>query len=367
MGKFGQFFRKVPDPRAQNSSHDLLDVLFIAFLAMLCGAQDATEIALFARRKEEFLGQFLRLPHGVPSHDTFSRIFRMLDPLPFEQAFRRFMAAFARFHRMDLKGVVAIDGKSLRGAYERGQSATPMHMVSAFAAKARMVLASRRAPGRNEMDGALAMLQVLRLKGCIVTADALFCSRGFAALVLERGGHYALALKKNQGKLFASAVRRFARKGPRCIAQRVETSTHDRCEWRTATVIRDKTLGLAQNFPGIVALGRITFRRRRNGQPAQPPFTRYYLLSKYISASRLLTVARSHWAIENQQHWMLDVHFAEDANRARLDNAPEILAILRKLALNLLQAHPEKMSIKQKIKAAGWDDSFLLSLLRHMR
>jgi predicted transposase YbfD/YdcC len=367
MGKFRRFFGKVPDPRAENCSHDLLEVLFIAFLALLCGAQDATEIALFAFRKKDLLAGFLRLEHGTPSHDTFSRVFRMLDPVPFEQAFRQFMVAFARHHRIQLSGVIAIDGKSLRGAYERGRSAVPMHMVSAFATEARLVLASQRAPDRNEMDGALEMLQRLRLKGCIVTADALFCSRAFAALVLQRGGSYVLVLKKNQSKLFAAAERRFARAGIRSSAKKLEPSTHDRREWRRATVIGDKNLAAAYNFPGIVAIGRITFRRRKTGERAAAPFTRFYLLSKYLSARRLLRVTRSHWAIENQQHWILDVDFAEDANRARMENAPEILAILRKLALNLLQAHPAKMSIRQKIKAAGWDDSFLLSLVSHMR
>jgi predicted transposase YbfD/YdcC len=367
MGRFKSVFRKLRDPRAENAQHELLEILFIALAATLCGAQGASDMARFGLAKEGLLRRLLRLEHGIPSHDTFSRVFRVLDAQAFEREFRRFMAAFAKFHRLDLKGVVAIDGKSLRRAYDRGKSATPMHLVNAFAVQARMALASHKAPGRNELAGALEVLDMLCLKNSIVTADALFCSRPFATRVLKRGGHYVLALKKNQRKLFASVVRRFARSGTRSTAQKLEASTHDRREWRRATVIRDKTLAIAQDFPGLVALARVTSRRRLRGAPGEPPFTRYYLLSKYISATKLLQTVRSHWAIENQLHWMLDVALNEDADRARKDNAPENLAILRKLALNLLRTHPEQMSIRQKIKSAGWDDTFLLRLLSHMQ
>ena len=161
-------------------------------------------MAAFGRLKQGVLGRFLRLENGTPSHDTFSRVFRILEPDAFERVFRRFMAAFAKAHHIDLGGVVAVDGKSLRGAYERGRSATPMHLVNAFAVKARMVIASRRAPERNEIDAALEMLQMLRLKRRIITADALFCSRDFAATVLARGGNYVLALKKNQANLYTA-------------------------------------------------------------------------------------------------------------------------------------------------------------------
>jgi len=365
MGKFERAFKRLRDPRAENAQHELLDVLFIALAATLCGAQGASDMARFGHAKEALLRSVLRLEHGIPSHDTFSRVFRVLDPQAFEREFRRFTEAFAKANRLSLKGVVAIDGKSLRRAYERGKSATPMHLVNAFAAQARMALASRKAPNRNETAAALEVLSMLCLEGSIVTADALFCSRPFAARVLERGGNYVLALKGNQSKVFAAVVRRFARGGPNSTAQRQELSSHDRREWRRASVIRDKTL--AKDFPGVAALAQITSRRRVGGAKAEPLLTRYYLLSKYLSATRLLQVVRSHWAIENQLHWMLDVAFNEDGDRARKDNAPENLAILRKLALNILRAHPAKFSIRQKIKSAGWDDAFLLSLLSHMQ
>src|ERR1700728_5074239 len=236
MKEFKKAFRRLPDPRADNARHDLLEVLFIALAAMLCGAESCSDMADFGQSKEELLRLFLRLEHGIPSHDTFSRVFRLLDPQAFERAFGRFMVGFAKFNRLDLTGVIAIDGKALCGAYERGRRATPMHLVNVFAVDARMALASRKAPGRNEAGGALEVLGMLCLKHCIVTADALHCHRKFAAAVLGRGADYVLALKENQSKLFAAAARRFARGGTRSTAERLEPSTHDRREWRRGTL-----------------------------------------------------------------------------------------------------------------------------------
>jgi predicted transposase YbfD/YdcC len=367
MQKFRKIFRSLPDPRAANSLHDLLEILIIALAGMLCGAKSATDMALFGASKEPLLRQFLRLENGIPSHDTFSRVFRSLDPEAFDRLFRRFMAAFAKANGIKITGVLSVDGKALRGAYERGKSATPLQMVNVFAAEARMALASRKAPGRNEAEGALEVLRLLSLEGCIVTSDALHCNRPFATTVLNRGGHYVLALKQNQSKLFDAVQRRFARAGKRSVATTVEPATHDRHESRRATVIRDTRIGIANAFPGVVALGRITSRRRPHGGQAEKPFVRYYLLSKYIPAKRLLEVVRSHWGIENRLHWVLDVVFDEDRGRTRKDNGPENFAILRRFAFNILRAHPAKISMRQKIKRAGWDDAYLLDLLSHMR
>jgi hypothetical protein len=221
MSKFAKIFLSLPDPRAPNALHELLDILVIALAAMLCGAKCATDMELFGRAKEPLLRQFLRLQYGIPSHDTFSRIFRDLDPESFAQAFRQFTAAFAKANGIKLTGVVAVDGKAVRGAYERSKSNTPLQMVNVFAAEARMVLASRKAPGRNEAQGALEILQMLSLEGCVVTADALHCSRPFATKVLARGAQFVLALKQNQGKLFNAVEQRFARAGIRSIANSI--------------------------------------------------------------------------------------------------------------------------------------------------
>jgi predicted transposase YbfD/YdcC len=367
MGKFRKLFRQLPDPRAANARHDLLEVLFVALAAVLCGAESCSDMADFGQSKEGLLRLFLRLEHGIPSHDTFSRVFRLLKPQGFEFAFRQFMAAFAKANGLKLTGVVAIDGKALRGAYERGGRANPLQLVNVFAVDARMALAQHKAPGRNETAGALEVLDLLSLEGCIVTADALHCHRAFADAVIARGGDYVLAIKANRGPLFTAVAQQFTRSGKRSIAEQIDQSTHDRDETRRATIMRNTSFAAVHRFPGVAAVGRITSRRRLRDQRAGPPVIRYYLLSKYISPKELLHITRSHWAIENQLHWVLDVHFAEDRNRARKDNAPENLAILRRLALNILRAHPDPASIRRKIKRAGWDDAFLMETLSHMR
>jgi predicted transposase YbfD/YdcC len=367
MKAFKRVFQGLPDPRAGNVRHDLCEVLFIALAATLCGADSCSEMAEFGQSKEGFLRGFLRLEHGIPSHDTFSRVFRLLKPEAFEKAFRRFISAFAKTHKLTLTGVVAVDGKALRGAFKRGRRSTPLHMVNVWAVEARMSLAQCKAPGRNESAGALEVLAMLDLEDCIVTADALHCHRGFAAMVLDRGGDYVLALKNNQSKLFAAASRRFARSGVRSTAERIEFSTHDRREVRRATVVRGVGFGTEDGFPGVKALGRITSRRRSHDKPSEPPLVRYFLLSKYVSAKRLLAIVRSHWGIENKLHWVLDVIMNEDRNRARTDHAPENLATLRRLALNVLRTHPDDKSMRRKIKRAGWDDAFLMSIISHMR
>jgi predicted transposase YbfD/YdcC len=367
MRKFRRIFRRLVDPRAANAQHNLLELLVIALAATLCGAEGCSDMADFGEAKEGVLRTLLRLEHGIPSHDTFSRVFRLLDPQAFEAAFRRFMAAFAKANKLDLSGVVAIDGKALRGAFERGQRTTPLHLVNVWAAAARMVIAQHKAPGRNEVSGALQALRLLSLEGCIVTADALHCHRAMAKTILERGGDYVLAIKANRGPLFRVVTQQFARSGARRTATRRQGATHDRCETRRATIMRNTSLAAVHGFPGVAAVGRITSRRRQCGQRAEPPLVRHYLLSKYMSAARLLQITRSHWTIENQLHWVLDVHFDEDGTRARKDNAPENLAILRRLALNILRSLPHPTSIRRKIKRAGWDDTFLMAMLGHMR
>ena len=367
MQKFRKAFRRLPDPRADNARHDLLEVLFIALAATLCGAESCSDMEEFGQSKEELLRLVLRLEHGIPSHDTFSRVFRSLKPQAFERGFRRFMAAFAKANGIKLTGVVAVDGKALRGAYERGGKATPLHLVNVFAVDARMALAQQKASGRNETAGALEVLDLLSLEGCIVTADALHCTRAFAAAVRERGGDYVLAIKANRGRLLTAVTQQFARSGKRSTAEQIDPATHDRYETRRATIMRNTSLAGRYGFPGVAAVGRITSRRRLRGQRADAPVMRYYLLSKYASPKRLLQITRSHWGIENQLHWVLDVNFAEDRNRSRCDHAPENLAIMRRLALNILRTLPNQASLRRKIKRAGWDNAFLMAALSHMR
>lgn len=358
MEKFSELFGAVPDPRAANARHDLLEVLFVALTAVLCGAEDCTDMALFARSKLAFLRQVVRLEHGPPSHDTFSRVFRLVAPEPFEAAFTRFARAFAG----GLEGVVAIDGKALRGAYERGRKATPLHLVNVWAAEARLVIGQRLAPRRNEVLGVHEALALLRLDGCIVTADALHCRADTARAILDSGADYALAVKANQPTLLARAQAAFAAADPGEAAVDGPVSAHDRVERRTAVVVPAADI----DFPGLAAVARVETRRQAAGAEAQDN-VRWFLLSTPLPAERMLDVARTHWTIENQLHWVLDVAFAEDAARSRTDNAPQNLALLRKIALNLLRRHPDRGSIKGKLKRAAWDDDFLLSLLAQMR
>jgi len=358
METFSDCFSQLVDPRAGNRRHDLMDVVFVALAAVLCGAEDCTDMALFARSKLELLRQVVKLERGAPSHDTFSRVFRRLDPEPFEAAFAKFTRAFAGA----LEGVVAIDGKALRGAYERGRKSCPLHLVNVWAAEARLTIGQRLAPGRNEVLGAQQALALLRLEGCIVTADALHCRADTARIILDTGADYALAVKANQPTLLAQAKALTDAADPDLEAISGPAKAHDRMEARAALVVPAHGI----DFPGIAAVARVETYRKSNGVP-EPVIIRWFLLSTVLTAERMLEVARTHWTIENQLHWVLDVDLCEDAARSRMDNAPQNLALLRKLALNTLRQHPDKGSIKGKIKRAGWDDDFLLSLLGHMR
>jgi predicted transposase YbfD/YdcC len=358
METFSDCFSEVGDPRARNARHDFLELVFVALAALLSGAQDCTEMSLFARSKLDLLRQVVKLEHGPPSHDTFSRVFRLLAPEPFEAAFAKFTGAFAEA----LEGVVAIDGKALRGAYERGRKSTPLHLVNIWAVEARLAIGQRLAPGRNEVLGAQQALALLSLQGCIVTADALHCRADTAQIILDTGADYALALKANQPTLLAKAEALIAAADPAHEAISGPAKAHDRIEARAALVVPAKDM----DFPGLTAVARVETYRKTNGVP-QPVIVRYFLLSKLLPPERVLVIARTHWGIENQLHWVLDVDFHEDAARSRKDNAPQNLALLRKLALNIIRQHPDKGSIKGKIKRAGWDDTFLLSLLGHMR
>ena len=322
MEEFVDCFAEVSDPRAGNARHDLLDVLFVALAATLCGAEDCTDMALFARSKLAVLRQVVKLEAGPPSHDTFSRVFRLLAPEPFEAAFARFTAAFSG----RLEGVVAIDGKALRGAYERGRKTSPLHLVNVWAAQARLVIGQRLAPGRNEVLGAQQALALLRLEGCIVTADALHCRADTAQAILDTGADYALALKANQPAMLAQAEALMAQANRSAVACSGPTLAHDRLEKRSAQVV----LAQGIDFPGLAAIGRVVSQRRSAGRP-EPDSIRWFLLSVPLSAERLLDVARTHWSIENQLHWVLDVALGEDAARSRKDNAPQNLALLRKL------------------------------------
>lgn len=358
--------REVRDPRDVNARHELSSILFIALAASLCGAKTCVDYADFGSAHEKELSEIVDLEHGAPSHDCFSRVFRLLDAEEVAAALARFGQAMRSSLGLGApKGVIAVDGKSLRRGYERGRSFMPPLMVSVWDAETRVSIAACRAPGGNEVAGTLALLKTLTLKGCIVTADALHCHPAMAKAIKATGADYALGLKANHSTLYKAAVAAFAKAGEKTFlpfSEKIERS-HDREEWRCATVI--KRPRDAPDFPELAAIGRIEGERRRGDKIERS--VRYVALSTILTSARLLEVTRAHWSIENDLHWQLDVSFHEDLARSRKDNAPQNIAIIRRMALDILKTHPEKRSIARKMKLASWDMSFFFSLFAYMQ
>jgi predicted transposase YbfD/YdcC len=361
MERFRACFAELEDPRSGNAQrHDLDEIVMIALMALLCGGESCVDMALFGRSKEGLLRRFLRLPGGVPSHDTFSRIFRLLDPAGFEACFGRYLAALSE----RVAGVVAIDGKTARRSFDRQHGRAPLHLISAWACETRLVLGQLRVDDQaNEIPAVPELLALLALDGCIVTADAMHCQKDTAQAILDRSGDYALALKANQPALLDDV--RLLLDDPQAPPDDLATTTdgdHGRIETRRGAVVHEVAwLAESHAFPGLRAVGKVTAAREQDGKTTTA--TRYYLLSRPLPAARLLGVVRAHWHIENRLHWVLDVVLNEDRARARKDHAPENLARLRRFALNVLRANPHKGSTRGKIKRAGWDDAFLLNLL----
>lgn len=361
MDQFIACFDELEDPRSGNAAlHDFYELLMIALCTVLCGGQGAVDMALFARAKEPFLRGLLKLENGLPSHDTFSRLFRQLDPEQFRTAFQRFMAAFSKTHQ----GVVAIDGKVLRRSFDRAKGRSPLHMVSAWGCEQRLVLAQIDTDVKsNEITAVPELLKMLSLKGTIVTTDALNCQREIAQQIVDQGGDYVLALKGNQGTLHDDVVRFLD--DPECKARTTEPvvdADHGRIETRTATVSTDIAwLQEDHHWPGLVAIGKVL--RIRETATKTTTETAYYLISTDLNGERLNEVVRSHWGIENRLHWRLDVVMNEDQDRTRMGNGPHNLAVLRHMVLNVMQKDPTKGSLRGKFKRAGWDEAFLSSLL----
>ena len=344
----------------------------MAFAAMLCGAETCVDMADFAADKLDLLAPLLGLVHGAPSHDTFSRVFRLLDPAAFEAAFCRFMQGFAaacgsqgEAGQGEAGRLLAVDGKSLRGAVDTARRSTPLHLVTVWAAEQRLVLGAARAPNRSEVTAVRDILALFDLRGATVTADALHASRRAAAVIRARGGDYALTVKGNRGPLHTDAQVLTAEPDPGACATTTETG-HGRTERRQAWV-RPVPAGWAgrHGFEGLSAIARIDSLRRIGD--AEERSTRLVALSRPLKPAEALRVVRAHWSIENNQHWMLDVGFNEDRSHTRNDNTAENLAVLRRLALNLVRADTHKASVRRKLKRAGWNNEYLLSLLNQMR
>jgi predicted transposase YbfD/YdcC len=359
-------FREVRDPRDFNARHEVGTILFLSLTATLCGAKSCVEIAEFVEANEEELSTIVALPHGPPSHDTFSRLFRLLDPAELAQAFNAFMTELRQALGLaDPHGVVAIDGKSLRRGYEKGRAFMPPLLVSVWDTETRLAIAQTRAKGGDEVGATLALLRGLVLKGCTVTADALHCHPAMAEAVLAAKAHYALGLKGNNGPLHAQAEQAFAAAGADVPSLTSEDRAHGRTERRCASVLPAPVAARAL-LPGLKALGRIEAERiSAAGKPATA--TRYVALSRSLTPAKLLAVTRAHWSIENHLHWTLDVVFDEDDARTRKDYGPENLAVIRRWAQNILRMHPSSMSLTSKMRRANWSKVFFYELFAHMR
>ena len=363
MEVHSHIFQGIEDPRRSNATrHDLQEMLMIALLCTLCGGEGCSDMAVFGRSKEAFLRTFMRLGSGIPSHDAFSDLFNALDPAPFQTAMLRLIEGFA----LELGEVIAIDGKSVRRSFDTAKETSPLHLVQAFSAEARLMLGQVAVGDRsNEIPAVPALLEMLDLAGRTVTADAMHAQRATAQAIRDKGGDYVLALKGNQETLHDD-VRLYLddpeNKQNIPSFQGVD-GDHGRIETRKAEITPD--IGWLQethDWPGLAAIGKVTSTREtRKGTATH---TRYYLLSSNLSPERFLAISRAHWSIENSLHWVLDVTMNEDGARNRTGNGPENLAILRRMALNLARAEPSKGSMRGKFKRAGWQNEYMIDLIR---
>jgi len=367
MSDFFVIFESVPDPRDLNARHDLREMLFIALAAMLCGAECCVEMAEFGQRKEALLRTILELKHGVPSHDTFSRVFQRLDPAALEGAFIRFMEAFRQALGPGARPtVLAVDGKSLRCAYEKGRAHMPPMMVSVWGVAMRMTFAHTQAGhGGGEAEAAIALLQSLSLKGCVVTADAIHCDRRTVKTIKQRGGDYVIALKRNQSRLLASVAALFDATGSRGRSAETHEKGHGRQERRSILVIPAPALAAEHRFGGLTTVARLVSERTIDDKTTREE--RMFIASRRFPPLELLEIIRSHWDIENGSHWQQDVVFHEDLARTRKDNGPRNLALMRRLTANVLKANPDKASTRVKRLKAAWSEDFFLDALTHMQ
>jgi predicted transposase YbfD/YdcC len=365
---FAECFTDLPDPRKQEQcDHLLIDILFIAVCAVICGADGFTDMEEFGIAKEVWLRQFLQLPNGIPSHDTFNRVLARLRPKAFQSCLLRWVQSVAALSDGD---IVAIDGKTLRRSHQRSSGKEALELVSAWARKNRLMLGQLKvAQDSNEITAVPPLLRLLALKGCIVTVDAMHCQKTTVAEIRLQQADYVVALKQNQGQLY-DAVKSFfedVRQGRTHFFEIEEQHTvdgeHGRIEERHYWQVNvpEDLLGRAE-WADLHSLGMCEAKREINGKTSIEQ--RYYLSSLSVKVKRLSEAIRGHWSIENSFHWILDVVFGEDDCRVREGEGAENLAIVRRLALNLLQQEKTlKRGVKTKRLKAALDESYLLKIL----
>ncbi len=362
MNTIGDFFSGITEPRGSNKRHKLIDIITIALCAVICGADSWEDIEEFGETKKEWFERFLELPHGIPAHDTFARVFSSIDPKEFQQAFFKWVEAI----RTVTKGIVAIDGKTLRRSRQKDRS--PLHMVSAWAYESRMILGQVKTKEKsNEITAIPELLQVLELEGCIVTIDAMGCQKPIAETIITKKADYVFGLKRNQNTLYDDVKLYFEDPGftddPHDYHETID-GDHGRVEtrryWTTSHIdwLSDKASWKNLSTIVMVQRERIVDGKTSNG-------TSYYITSLKSDAKTIARAIRGHWGIENSLHWVLDIAFREDESRIRKDHAPANFAIIRHTALNLLRQETScKRSIKGKRLKAGWDTEYLGKILK---
>jgi predicted transposase YbfD/YdcC len=365
-----EHFKQVKDPRDLSVDHLLIEIITIALCGVICGADNWVEIEQFGKAKEKWLRTFLRLPNGIPSHDTFGRVFRVIDPEQFQSSFVSWIEAISQ---ITAGQIIAIDGKRLRRSHDGRLGKAAIHMVSAWASANRLVIGQVKTDEKsNEITAIPQLLELLALKGCIVTIDAMGCQTNIARLIIAAEGDYVLALKGNQGTLHrdvqdlvAYAQQINFRDVAHDFHQTVEKN-HGRLEIRRHWTISDPEfmtfVDPGGKWTGLQSIGLVEAQRTIADQTSIEH--RYYISSLPGDAAQFAQAVRTHWEIENKVHWLLDVAFQEDLSRVRTGYGAENFAVLRHMALNLLRHETSvKCGIKAKRLKAGWNEDYLLKLL----
>jgi len=365
-----QHFGAIEDPRCSGKvGHRLLDILVIAVCAVIACAESWEDIALYGRSKLAWLSTFLELPNGIPSHDTFRRVFMLIDPDAFEAGFTAWVGSLAAGFARE---VVAIDGKTIRRSFDHGREQSPLHVVSAWACERGLVLGQRCVDGKsNEITAVPELLERLTLQNSIVTLDAMGCQSAIAEKILARGGDYLLALKANHPLAHAAVVEHFDqhcfRRGApgRADCDAFDDSHGRLVRRRVFASTEAAALEVLSGWPGLRTVLAVESIRSLNSAPTKVESEIRYFLSSCPDAPAVLGQAvRTHWAVENALHWVLDVTFREDDSRVRDRTAARNLALLRKIALNIVSRDKaSKASVRARRKKAAWNDSYMLQLL----
>jgi predicted transposase YbfD/YdcC len=367
---FIQYFAGLEDPRVERTKHHLLiDIIAIAILAVISGADGWVAIETYGQAKQEWLASFLSLPNGIPSHDTFARVFARIEPSAFEQCFTNWMNAITKELGAQ---VIPIDGKTLRGSYDRETQQKPLTVVSAWASSHRLVLGQLKVNDKsNEITAIPELLKMLNIRGSIITIDAIGCQKSIATLIRHQGADYVLALKGNQANLYTQVEQLFKQaqtegfSGIEHSYYHSSESSHGRIEIRRYYSIPLSALtGLAQQevWAGLVSVGIVICERRLWNKTSIE--VRYYLSSLEADAQVLAHAVRTHWGVENSVHWTIDMTFKEDASRIRTAHSAQNFALLRRIALNQLERETSiKSSIRQKRYRAALDNHYAVKVL----